>query len=114
MRILADVNMWDRVVEGLRESGHDVHWAKETDQTAPDENLLVLATREGRTLLTYDKDFGGLIHNRGMPAPYGVMLFRIHDDVPDDVESGFIVNTVNLWDPLPPGLWTVQIRHSAA
>ncbi len=113
MRILADENMWDRVVEGLHELGHEVRWAKETYQRSPDENLLELATREGLTLLTYDKDFGELIHNRRMPAPYGVMLFRIHEGVPDDVESGFILNTVNPWNPLPPGLWTVQIRHSS-
>ena len=49
-----------------------------------------------------------------MPAPYGVVLFRIHKDIPSGIEAEFVLNTINLWDSLPPGLWTVQIRHSTA
>ena len=114
MRILADENIQRSVVTGLRELGHDVRFARETNQRSPDENLLELATRDRRALVTYDTDFGELIHHRGMPAPYGVALFRIHKDIPADIEAEFVLNTVNLWDTLPPGLWTVQIRHSTA
>ena len=114
MRILADENIQYSVVAGLRELGHDVRFANETDQHSPDENLLELATRDRRALITYDTDFGELIHQRHMPAPYGVMLFRIHREVLADIKVEFVLNTVNLWDPAPPGLWTVQIRHSPA
>ena len=58
MRILADENILDQVVIRLRAAGHDVRWAMETDRGEADPNLLELATRERRALITYDKDVG--------------------------------------------------------
>jgi len=78
MRILADENILDQVVIQLRAAGHDVRWAMETDRGEADPNLLELATLERRALITYDKDFGDLVHRDGMSAPHGVILFRIH------------------------------------
>ena len=54
MRILADENILDQVVIRLRAAGHDVRWAMETDRGEADPNLLELATRERRALITYD------------------------------------------------------------
>ena len=76
-----------------------------------DPNLLELATRERRALITYDKDFGALLNRDGMSAPHGVILFRIHSDVPDSVKAEFVASSVMAWDSLPPGIWTIQIRH---
>ena len=111
MRILADENMLGQVVIRLRAAGHDVRWAMETDRGEADPNLLELATQERRALITYDKDFGDLVHRDGMSAPHGVILFRIHSDVPDTVEAEFVASSVMAWDSLPPGIWTIQIRH---
>lgn len=111
MRILADENILNQVVIRLRAAGYDVRWAKESDRGEADPNLLELATREGRMLITYDKDFGELVHRDGMSAPHGVILFRIHSDVPDAVEAEFVAISVMAWDILPPGIWTIQIRH---
>ena len=71
MRILADENILDQVVIQLRAVGHDVRCAMETDRGEADPNLLELATRERRALITYDKDFGDLVHRDGMSAPHG-------------------------------------------
>lgn len=111
MRILVDVNMPEQAVSLLRQVGHDVRWAAETHRRTADPGLLELANREGRTLITYDKDFGELVHRDSLPAPYGVVLFRIHNDVPDEVKETFIARSVMAWDSWPPGIWTVQIRH---
>ena len=111
LRILADENMLEQVVVRLRGSGHDVHWAKETAHGAADSYLLHLATRERRTLITYDKDFGELIHRDHLEAPFGVILFRVHSDVPDHVELEFVFSSVTMWNSWPPGVWTIQIRH---
>ena len=110
-RVLADENILNQVVIRLRAAGYDVRWAKESDRGEADPNLLELATRERRMLITYDKDFGDLVHRDGMSAPHGVILFRIHSDVPDAVEAEFVASSVMAWDILPPGIWTVQIRH---
>lgn len=112
MRILADVNVAGRVVLSLRQSGHDVLWARESNRRTADPSLLELATREQRLLVTHDKDFGELIHRERMAAPYGVVLFRIHRRVPSVIRSEFIARTVITWNSWPPGIWTIQIRHS--
>ena len=111
MRVLADENMAEQVVVRLRTAGCDVRWARETDRGEADPDLLELATREERTLITYDKDFGDLVHRNRIPAPCGVILFRIHPSVPDTVKTEFVAGSVMAWDSLPSGIWTIQIRH---
>ena len=75
MKILADENMLAEAVASLRANGHDVRWAVETQRSAADPDLLELATQEGRTLITFDSDYGDLVHKYHMRAPYGVLLF---------------------------------------
>ena len=111
VRILVDENMDGEVVLRLREAGHDVRWAVETDRRSPDHDLLELATRQRRTLITFNADFGTLVHRDSLPAPYGVIRFRIHEAMPQAVKNEFIANSVMVWDSWPPGVWTVQIRH---
>ncbi len=111
MRVLADENIAEQVIVRLRAAGYDVRWARETDRGEADPALLELATRERRTLITYDKDFRDLVHQSHIPAPYGVILFRIHSAVPDTVKAEFVASSVMAWDSLPPGIWTIQIRH---
>ena len=111
MRILADENILPEAVASLRAGGHDVRWARETNRSAADPSLLELATHEGRTLITYDSDFGELVHRDNLPAPFGILLFRLHDSVPRSVRADFIARSTTAWDTWPPGIWTVQIRH---
>ena len=111
MRILADENMLAEAIVSLRAAGHDVGWAAETNRSAADPNLLELATQERRTLITFDSDFGELVHKYGMPAPYGVLFFRLHRGVPEPVQADFVARTVPAWETWPPGVCTIQIRH---
>ncbi len=111
MRILADENMLAVVVDGLRDGGHDVRRVVDTNPSDPDADLLNIATVDERLLITFDTDYGELVHQDGVPAPYGVLLFRIHRDVANDVKASFIIGTVNSADEWPPGVWTIQIRH---
>ena len=50
MRILADENISGHIVTRLRGVGHDLRWAKESDPSEADANLLMLANRQRRTL----------------------------------------------------------------
>ncbi len=65
MRLLADENIDRLAVVRLRTAWHDVFYVREDSLSAADLNLLQQATREQRTLLTYDRGFGKLVTRRG-------------------------------------------------
>ena len=75
MRFLADENLDFAVVRSLRSAGHDVRaLAEETSRTV-DAEVVALAARERRILLTEDKDFGWLAYVAGDGGD-GVILVR--------------------------------------
>ena len=49
--------------------GHDVLSASERDPRTTDADLLALAVKERRILITEDKDFGELVFVRRLPHP---------------------------------------------
>lgn len=61
MRFLADESCDFAVVRALRAAGHDVVAITEVSPRAEDNVVIDLAVREGRILLTEDKDFGQLV-----------------------------------------------------
>jgi predicted nuclease of predicted toxin-antitoxin system len=77
MRFLADENFPARLVAGLSRSGHDVAWVPATAPGLPDLDVLSWATRDERTLLTFDKDFGELACKFAPPTSCGIILFRV-------------------------------------
>jgi predicted nuclease of predicted toxin-antitoxin system len=75
MRFLADESCDFAAVRGLRSAGHDVTAVSEFQQRSVDEELMELAYREDRILLTEDKDFGWLAFVARRSNP-GVILLR--------------------------------------
>ncbi len=61
MRFLADENVSRYVVEQLRAAGFDVAAIGLTNPGASDTDVLATARREGRVLITEDRDFGELV-----------------------------------------------------
>jgi predicted nuclease of predicted toxin-antitoxin system len=76
VRWLADECTDAYLVARLREAGHDVTYAAETQQSASDEEIIDIARDGGRLLLTEDRDFGELTFRQGRVAP-GIVLLRI-------------------------------------
>ena len=62
--------------DALASWGHDVLTASEIDPRASDETLLAIAFREGRTVITEDKDFGKLVFAGGHPHPCIIRFAR--------------------------------------
>ena len=60
MRFLAEENVSRLVVARLRAAGLDVTAIGETSSGALDNDVLATASREGRILITEDRDFGEL------------------------------------------------------
>jgi predicted nuclease of predicted toxin-antitoxin system len=78
MKLLADENLARDIVGWLRGNGHDVVYAAEIRPGATDVDWLNQAEREGRILLTSDKDFGELVFRDGLNS-HGVVLLRLED-----------------------------------
>jgi predicted nuclease of predicted toxin-antitoxin system len=76
MRWLADECVAVPLVGFLRTVGHDVHYVAEAAAGLSDADVITLASREMRLLLTEDKDFGDLVFRRERAVP-GVVLMRI-------------------------------------
>lgn len=74
-RFLADESCDHAVVRALRDAGYDVDALAERRVRSIDHEVIEEAFREGRVLLTEDKDFGWLVFVSGMPSA-GVVLIR--------------------------------------
>ena len=71
----------------LAVAGHDVVWVRTSAPGISDPEVLEWATREGRILLTFDKDFGELARGSELPRTCGVVLLRL--PMPTPVNVGY-------------------------
>jgi predicted nuclease of predicted toxin-antitoxin system len=76
MRWLVDECVDAGLVELLRQSGHDAVYVADIAPRASDVEVMEVALREQRLLLTEDKDFGDLTFRQARPVP-GIVLLRI-------------------------------------
>jgi predicted nuclease of predicted toxin-antitoxin system len=76
MKLLADESIESAVERVLRDEGHDLVSIAEENPGAEDRNVLARATREGRILLTNDKDFAELAFLQ-RTATEGIVLVRL-------------------------------------
>ncbi|HZV47304.1 MAG TPA: DUF5615 family PIN-like protein [Thermodesulfovibrionales bacterium] len=79
MKFLADMGVAIRIVQWLRDKGHDaVHLREEDLHRLPNGLIFEKARAENRTLLTFDLDFGEIVAlSGGEKVP--VILFRLHN-----------------------------------
>jgi predicted nuclease of predicted toxin-antitoxin system len=75
MRFLADESCDFGVVRALRAAGFDVLSISESTPRAEDSEVIGLALREERIVLTEDKDFGRLVYSHGQET-LGVIFLR--------------------------------------
>lgn len=110
MRFLADENLDFAVVRALRAAGHDVRaLAEETSRTV-DTEVVALAGREGRILLTEDKDFGWLAFVGGAGAE-GVILVRFPASARKALGQSIVDLVAKQGDTLRGGFAVVQPGH---
>jgi predicted nuclease of predicted toxin-antitoxin system len=81
VRWLADECIAASLVAHLRADGHDVLYVAEAAAGLSDADVIALASREIRLLLTEDKDFGDLVFRRERVI-IGVVLMRINPENP--------------------------------
>jgi len=79
LRFVVDESTGRAVADFLRASGCDVVGVSETMPEADDADILSLAVREDRIVVTNDKDFGELVFRSGKRHA-GILLFRLEDE----------------------------------
>ena len=75
LRLLADENIPRTVIIALREKGYDVASVWELRSGMSDEEVVELAIKESRIIITFDKDFGRIALLK--PNITGIILLRI-------------------------------------
>jgi predicted nuclease of predicted toxin-antitoxin system len=79
LRFVVDESTGRGVTEWLRNAGHDVVCVTEAMPEARDSDILDMAVRDKRIVVTNDKDFGELVFRSGQPH-VGILLFRLADE----------------------------------
>ncbi len=79
MRFLANENIPGDAVTAIEATGHDVVWIRTAARGSKDEDILAWAAREGRVLLTFDKDFGELAWRVRLPETSGLRAVPVTD-----------------------------------
>lgn len=91
MKFLIDQNRSPRLAALLRQRGHDaVHTLDRGLERAEDTDLLLLAEREGRVIVSADTDFGTLLAFSGRRRP-SVILFRSRNALTADQHAELIL-----------------------
>jgi len=103
-RLLADESIPRTVITLLRERGYDIASVYELKPGMSDEEVVELAVKEQRVIVTFDKDFGRIaIFEPGIPC---VILLRIPPLSPQYIaerilsalDSNYTYGASSLWE----------------
>ncbi|MBY0514936.1 MAG: DUF5615 family PIN-like protein [Gemmataceae bacterium] len=75
-RFLANENVPADAVRAAQAAGIDLVWVRDSTPGAADDDVLAAAVTTSRVLVTFDKDFGDLVFDRGRAASPGIVLLR--------------------------------------
>ena len=78
LKFIVDVGVGKQVEKYLKSSGYDTVAVRDIDPRMSDRDIVVLAAKEGRIIITMDKDFGELVYHSLMNHK-GVLLLRLDD-----------------------------------
>jgi predicted nuclease of predicted toxin-antitoxin system len=81
--LLANENFPAPAVRTLRSAGVDVVAVREAMPAASDREVIAYARREGRWILTFDRDYGELVFREGLPPPPAILFFRQEPFLPE-------------------------------
>lgn len=76
MKFLADENIPLKVIKNLRKSEINITSISEQNPGATDIEVIKLAQKENRIIITFDKEFGEFIFNKKYQIP-GIILLRL-------------------------------------
>lgn len=80
MRLLIDNALSPRLADGLRDAGHDVVHVRDIGlHSAADEEIMDVAVKDNRVVVSEDTDFGTLLSLRDSEKPSFILLRHLPD-----------------------------------
>lgn len=76
IKLLLNENFPLPAVAVLRQRGHDLLVIRETCAGSDDVEVMAMAVREQRWIVTFDRDYGELVFHRRLPPPPAIILLR--------------------------------------
>ena len=89
IKLLADENFPLKSYEYLKNLGFDIVAIGIDNPSITDKQVLNLAIKEERTILTFDRDYGELLFKYNLNPPNGIIYLRVIDYTPE--EPGHII-----------------------
>jgi predicted nuclease of predicted toxin-antitoxin system len=107
LKLLADENFPLPVIQGLIDAGYDVLSIAKISPGINDRAVLSLARGTGRSLLTFDVDFGDLVFSHDVEPPIAVLFFRLHPIIVEEL----LTITLCALNEVQPGHFVVISRE---
>ena len=96
MKLLANENFPLKSVIYLKEKGYDIRAIGVDNSSIKDSDVIAIAIREDRLILTFDRDYGDLIFKHNYRPDEGVIYLRLgefHPEQPGQIIENLISNT---------------------
>jgi predicted nuclease of predicted toxin-antitoxin system len=104
MRFLIDENVSWRVAELLTKSGHDAVHVRDLDAEGTDDtNVLALAARDDRIIVSADTDFGALLAHSRATRPSIILVRALIDRRPPELAGVIAANLDTIREHLDAG-----------
>jgi predicted nuclease of predicted toxin-antitoxin system len=118
MRLLIDENLSWRLAELLTKTGYDAVHLRDLDAAgAPDTDVMVLATRENRVIISADTDFGALLAHTRATRPSVILVRALVDRRPPELAGIIAANLETIHEHLDAGALAaftqdgIRVRH---
>lgn len=92
MKLLANENLPYKNIYYLKEKGYDVLSIGMDNPSVMDSEVMAIAIKEGRTIVTFDRDYGELIFRHNYKPENGVIYLRLDKYQPE--EPGIIIERI--------------------
>jgi predicted nuclease of predicted toxin-antitoxin system len=106
MKFIANENFPIAAVMTLRNSGYDVIAIGENNPSTKDDEVMRFAIKDGRTILTFDRDYGELVFKQGYKPAAGVIYFRVESFKPDE-PAQWVISLITKSNFAIEGMFTV-------
>lgn len=92
MKLLANENFPYKSIFYLKAKGYDVLSIGMDNPSIKDSEIMAISINEGRTILTFDRDYGELIFRHDYKPEKGVIYLRLDEYEPE--EPGHIIEDI--------------------